>query len=241
MTDQTPEQAFAAALAEFQATVPHIAKGNKATVRSDKGNYTYDYADLTDITEVALPALAKCGLSFTSKPTISEGGFVLRYALRHAAGHVEEGDFPLPDPSKFGAQQIGSWLTYARRYALCAITGIAPGGDDDDAAKAADARAADPMRAPQRAARKNAEQVRAEPDPWATATPAEPDRVTDVAWIDGFRARVNAAGKPSELRGLREEANVQWAEHKLSRDDAAALKGEIDQREAELRGELVAP
>lgn len=236
MTDKTPEQQFAEALAAFQESVPHIAKGQRATVKSDKGNYSYDYADLTDITEVALPALAKQGLSFSAKPTVSGGDFVLHYTLRHVGGHQDDGDFPLPDPSKYGAQQIGSWLTYARRYALCAVTGIAPGGDDDDAVRAGDARAVDPLQAPQRAQRRNARDInpQTDPDEWATATPTQPERVTDAAWIDGFHSRLAACTKPSEVRGLDGEAHVAFAEGRLTADDAKTLKGEIDARMKEL-------
>lgn len=241
MTDVAPEAAFAAALAAFQENCPQVSKGNTAQVKSEKGSYSYKYADLTDITEVALPALAKQGLSWTARPMMTEHGFVLRYALLHEAGHREEGDYPLADPSRFTSQQIGSYLTYARRYCLCAVTGIAPGGDDDDAVRAENAVAADPLpRAPRtRGAteRKTAEQIAGGPDPWATATPApEPDRVTDAAWIEGFRTRIAAAGSASELRGLQGEANGQWSQRKLSREDAAALRTEVDGRMKELTG-----
>lgn len=241
MTDLTSEQQFAVALAAFQAELPVIKKDHKASVKSEKGSYSYAYSPLEDISPVAMPLLAKNGLSFTSRPMMTDHGFVLRYALLHTAGHREEGDFPLADPSKFDAQKIGSWLTYARRYALCAVTGIAPGGDDDDAAKAGDARAAE-FQAPHRAQRRSRGEVQpAADDPWTTAEPAkpaEPERVTDVAWIDDFRTRITLATRPSELRGLEAEANVQWADHKLSRDDAAALKREMTQREAELKGDV---
>jgi hypothetical protein len=234
MTDLTPEQQFADALAAFQSEIPHIAKGQKANA----GNYSYSYADLTDITQEALPLLAKHGLAWTAKPTISEGGFVLAYTLMHTAGHREEGLFPLPDPSKFSAQQIGSWLTYARRYALCAVTGIAPGGDDDDAVKAGDARAADPI---PRAPRTRGATTRHKPDgpdpddPWASDAP-EPERVTDAAWIDGFRQRVTAATTVRDLQVLQGEANHMWGEHKLSREDAQQLRAEVEQRTRELKG-----
>lgn len=143
-TNQSPEQAFSAALAEFQHSLPHVGRGQTAQVKSDKGSYSYDYADLATIVSTAAPLLAKCGLSFTARPMLADGNFLLRYALLHSAGHREEGDYPLPDPTKFGSQVIGSAITYARRYALCALTGIAPGGDDDDGAKAVDARSAQP-------------------------------------------------------------------------------------------------
>jgi len=194
-TDKTAEMLFAAALASFQQAIPAVRKDNTAQVKSDKATYSYKYADLTDITEIALPLLAKHGLSWSARPMMTEHGFVLRYALLHEAGHREEGDYPLADPSRFTSQQIGSYVTYARRYCLCAVTGIAPGGDDDDGEKAGDARSADPLpRAPRtRGAteRKNAEQVAADTDPWSTAEPApEPERVTDQAWIESFRRRV---------------------------------------------------
>ena len=228
MSETTPEAAFAEALAAFQAEMPTVRKNQRANA----GNYSYDYADLTDITEAAAPVLARHGLSWTAAPTITEHGFVLRYALLHSAGHREAGDFPLPDPAKFSAQQIGSWLTYARRYALCAVTGIAPGGDDDDAVKAGDARSADITHAPHRAQRHNGKPPA---DDWQAP---EPERATDTAWLDGFRQRLVACTKPSEVRGLQEEANVIWAEHRLSSDDAAALKAEVKQRLDEIQGVL---
>jgi hypothetical protein len=232
MTDKTPEQQFAEALAGFQGELPHIAKGNTAQVKSDKGNYSYSYADLTDITELAAPVLAKHGLSWTAAPTITEHGFVLRYKLLHTAGHFEGGEFPLPDPSRFTAQQIGSALTYARRYSLCAVTGIAPGGDDDDAQKAGDARSVD-ISAPKRAQRASRGQAAAS-EPWETDG-TEPQRgPTDAAWIEGFRQRVTAATNTRDLQALQGEANGKWGEGKLSREDAQALRAEVSERAREL-------
>lgn len=127
------------ALVAFQAELPSVKKGNTAKVASQKGSYSYQYADLTDITEIAMPLLTKHGLAFTSRPTMTENGFVLAYTLRHTSGGSESGEYPLPDPSHNPAQTIGSAITYARRYSLCAATGIAPGGDDDDAGAAQDA------------------------------------------------------------------------------------------------------
>lgn len=124
---------LATALAAFQADLPGIGKGNTAQVKSDKGNYTYKYADLADVSAKVLPLLAKHGLSFSSKPTLDESGrFVLQYALRHGlSGESDEGSYPL---STGTPQQVGSSITYARRYVLCAITGVAPDQDDDGAA-----------------------------------------------------------------------------------------------------------
>ena len=53
----------------------------------------------------------------------------MRYELRHEQGEVINGEWPLPAGGN--PQQIGSALTYGRRYTLCAVTGIAPDEDDD--------------------------------------------------------------------------------------------------------------
>lgn len=141
------EAAFNAALAAFQAEIPTVGKDQTAKVPTKAGgSYSYSYADLTSITEKALPLLAKHGLSFSARPTMHEQhGFVLKYELRHSEGHGTTDFYPLPDPSKCSPQEIGSALTYARRYSLCAATGIAPGGDDDDGQSASTARSAPPV------------------------------------------------------------------------------------------------
>ena len=137
MTTTTKHPNLAAALAAFQAEVPSIRKGNTAST----GSYSYQYADLTDVTEKVLPLLARQGLAFMANPTYDDQGrFVLAYSLMHESGESVTGYYPLQTGKP---QDIGSAITYARRYALTAVTGVAPGGDDDDAAaaqKAAQAR-----------------------------------------------------------------------------------------------------
>jgi ERF superfamily. len=117
---------LASALAAFQLELPAIAKGNTANM----GTFTAKYADLADISRIVLPLLAKHGLSFSAKPTIDDQGrFVLSYVLRHSGGDSDAGVYPLP--ANVSPQQVGSAITYARRYALSSITGIAPDEDDD--------------------------------------------------------------------------------------------------------------
>jgi len=120
-------ETLASALAAFQAELPRLGKGNTA----DAGTYKYKYADLADVSLAVLPLLGKHGLSFSAKPTLDAAGkFVLEYALRHASGESDGGSYPLPTGRP---QEVGSAITYARRYALSAMTGIAPDGDDDGA------------------------------------------------------------------------------------------------------------
>jgi hypothetical protein len=49
--------------------------------------------------------------------------------LLHTSGQWMASSYPLPRQA--GAQEMGSFITYARRYSLCAILGIA-GEDDND-------------------------------------------------------------------------------------------------------------
>lgn len=158
-----------AALSAFQATLPRIAKAQTATVTSDKGRYQYAYADLTDVTDVIVPRLALVGLSWSAMPTTNDAGmFVLEYALEHdESGEVKAGHYPLPDPNRSTPQAIGSAITYARRYTLTAVTGVAPGGDDDDAQSAQEA-------ARQRAAERQDQRPQGQRQATAPATPAAP-------------------------------------------------------------------
>jgi hypothetical protein len=124
---------LAAALVAFQAELPTVRKGETARVPTKSGGeYTYRYADLADVSGVVLPLLAKHGLAFTAKPTLAGGRFVLAYRLLHTSGESDGGFYPLPDSGS--AQEYGSNITYARRYALLSVTGVAPDTDDDGAA-----------------------------------------------------------------------------------------------------------
>lgn len=121
---------LAGALHALQQNLPSVAKGNTA----DTGKYKYQYADLGDVQAAIFPLLGTYGLTWTTAPTLTDHGFALRYKLHHA--HSDEsvtGDYHLPAGTP---QEIGSAITYARRYALCAVVGLAPGGDDDDGAAA---------------------------------------------------------------------------------------------------------
>jgi hypothetical protein len=125
-----PSGSLAAALAAFQAELPRLPKSKTANT----GSYDYGYADLAEAVLIILPRLAKHGLSFSSKPTVLDGRPVLVSTLRHAGGEYDEAIWELPP--KGSPQQIGSAITYGRRYTLCAMTGVAAGDEDDDGREA---------------------------------------------------------------------------------------------------------
>lgn len=133
MSDEKPSGLFAA-LAALQGELPHIDKSNVGDIpgKDGKRGYKYKYADLADVSRAILPLLSKHGLAFNSKPTIVDGEFGLLYKLVHKSGEKDEGFYPF---GRGGSpQQVGSLITYARRYTLCAVTGAAPDEDDDAAA-----------------------------------------------------------------------------------------------------------
>ena len=140
---------LAAALAAFQGEAPAVAKTKTAQVRSDKGSYSYSYADLADVAAAAYPVLSRHGLSFLCYPRQGERGLELVGRLSHEGGESVEGSLPIPGATP---QQIGSSITYARRYLLGSLTGIVTDEDDDGAAASAQAaHRTPPARAPRKA------------------------------------------------------------------------------------------
>lgn len=126
-----------AALAAVQAELPDVNKSRTVEVENKAGEfqYSFDYADLFEISRKILPLLSKHGLAWMAKPTLGpDGKMALVYKLMHVSGQVEEGVYPLSHGGT--AQQLGSAITFARRYCLCSVVGVAPKEDDDDGAAA---------------------------------------------------------------------------------------------------------
>ena len=76
----------------------------------------------------AAPLLAANGLAFSCLPTIEEGRITLQALLLHDSGERLSGSLPIAGGTP---QQVGSALTYARRYLLGCMTGIVTDDDDD--------------------------------------------------------------------------------------------------------------
>jgi hypothetical protein len=204
MTEHPPT--LAASLALLQTKLPVIHKGETATVKSQRTGQTfsYKYANLADFTATVLPLMGGCGLAFLAKPTLREDGrFMLVYKLLHTSGEAEEGAYPLP--SEGSPQEIGSAITYARRYALCCVTGVAADEDDDGAAAT---RAHEQSQ--RRAKPRQRQQQEPEPSPPAEPPNAEsaptvadqPESAEHVdAWMLDFTDRVANAPDVATLRG----------------------------------------
>jgi hypothetical protein len=116
---------LAQALSQLQADLEPVKKGETA----DTGSYTYSYADIADIAAAVYPLLGKYGLAYCARPKFIGDRYVLLGELLHVSGGVKDAEFPLPD--RASVQQLGSALTYGRRYLLGCLTGVVTEADDD--------------------------------------------------------------------------------------------------------------
>jgi hypothetical protein len=122
---------LAEALSKAQGELQPLAKGRKAEIEGKEGKrgYSYGYADLADVIDCYRPALSKYGLSVIQPMEVHEGHIVLVTRLMHSSGEWIDSRFPLQVYQR--AQEQGSAITYARRYAVTALLGIAAEEDDD--------------------------------------------------------------------------------------------------------------
>lgn len=135
--------AFVAAQAQFT----HVVASKQGQARAA----TFRYADLADLVEMARPVLAAHGLAFQSHNGHADGGVTCETVIVHATGgELRSGPTFIAVPDDAGAQAFGSAYTYARRYSLLAMLGIA--ADDDDGVAAMQAQAAKVERAQHAAA-----------------------------------------------------------------------------------------
>ena len=124
---------LAKALLAFQKEAPDLPKTHTAKVKTKSGaEYSYKYADLGDIAAKVRPLLNKHGVIFSQALGIVNGRRVLQTTICHAeSGDTDTSTVLLPDTENM--QELGSAITYARRYGLIAHLGLVAEDDDDGA------------------------------------------------------------------------------------------------------------
>lgn len=126
-----------AALAKAQAEIKPPVKNRKVDFTHNGQRTKYAYADLADVIEAIKLPLSKHGLSIShALESPAAGKFGMRTTLLHSSGESRSTWYPLADPTNMKPQSVGSALTYARRYSLSGLVGIASDEDDDGAAGA---------------------------------------------------------------------------------------------------------
>jgi len=93
------------------------------------------YADLGAVQDACFPALHSNGFSVMHQIRNEDSGSVLDTILLHESGASWTCPVPLL-VGKNDMQGLGSAITYARRYGLMCLSGVAP--EDDDGNKAAE-------------------------------------------------------------------------------------------------------
>jgi len=129
---------IAAALAKAQAQLVNPEKSLVATVRSDGrrgAEQTFRYAPLSSGLDIVRKTLSQHEIATVQTTAIDEAAGIVRLStvLAHASGEWIASEWPVcPIAETERPQRMGAALTYARRYALFTLVGIA-GEDDLDA------------------------------------------------------------------------------------------------------------
>jgi hypothetical protein len=132
-----PNAALAAAYCQAYAEIQNVVK-NK-----ENPHFNSEYADLSAVLDTVRPVFAKYGLAVYQAPgkltPLPDGAVAISVlsVLMHTSGAMMNVETQVPLGAKATAQAAGGAITYARRYALAAIAGIAQVDDDGNAASSA--------------------------------------------------------------------------------------------------------
>jgi ERF superfamily len=130
---------IAAALAKAQAQLVNPEKSLVGTIRNDKNGpvaeRSFRYAPLSSGLDIVRKTLSQHEIAIVQTTSIDDAGGMVRLStvLAHASGEWIASDWPVcPISETASPHRMGAALTYARRYGLFTLVGIA-GEDDLDA------------------------------------------------------------------------------------------------------------
>src|SRR5258707_9790507 len=129
---------IAAALAKAQAELTNPEKSLVATIRSPfprEGDRTFRYAPLSSGLDIVRKGLGRQEIATIQTTAIDKDAGLIRLTtvLAHSSGEWISSEWPVcPVAETATPHRMGAALTYARRYALFTLVGIA-GEDDLDA------------------------------------------------------------------------------------------------------------
>ena len=130
--------AIAGALAKAQIELANPEKSLTATIRSPfprEADRSFRYASLSSGLDLVRKSLGRHEIATVQTTSIDEAAGLIRLTttLAHSSGEWVSSDWPVCPVSETAApHRMGAALTYARRYALFTLVGIA-GEDDLDA------------------------------------------------------------------------------------------------------------
>lgn len=213
----TPEpHPAAAALAKAQSEMGAVIKNTQNPHLKNK------YADLGAVIDAALPALNANGFALVQRVLRDEHGLAVETRLEHVSSEWFATCIPLLG-AMADMQKLGSAITYARRYGLLALAGLAPEDDDGNAASRREA--------PARDDRPLVEQMGPQPTPRQPAPP-----VPIAAVLGALHEKLDMADTLPKLEQLTSRPSFEGALerlHKEDRDGWMDICGRIEaQREA---------
>src|SRR6266704_6053200 len=128
---------IAAALAKAQVELTNPEKSLVATIRSPfprEADRTFRYAPLSSGLDIVRKSLGRHEIAIVQATSIDKESGLLRLTtvLAHSSGEWISSDWPVCQISDIAVpHRMGAALTYARRYALFALVGIAGEADLD--------------------------------------------------------------------------------------------------------------
>jgi hypothetical protein len=244
---------IAGALAKAQAELTNPERSLRATIRSPfprEADRSFRYASLASGLDIVRKALGRHEIATVQTTAIDQEAGLIRLTtlLAHSSGEWVSSDWPVcPVGETAAPHKMGAALTYARRYALFTLVGIA-GEDDLDApdllldlgegSKARQPAKSNGHAAPRTAAEVAAPSLRSSPKP---GTPAPSLLPPDQSAAARDRLLDELAGLPSA------EAATEWtrdaitAKNGLMAGDARAVEEAFDRKLSELAPETDCP
>src|SRR5258708_6136813 len=121
--------AIVAALAKAQGEFPPIHKDKEVTVITKAGKrYSFRYAPLETVMEKVRPVLARNNIAIMQYASEKE----IVTVLLHTSGEwLSSPPMKISMEEEGSMQAMGSAITYAKRYSLCAMLGVVADDDDD--------------------------------------------------------------------------------------------------------------
>jgi hypothetical protein len=236
--------ALASALAKAQAELVNPEKSLTATIRTGRaveGERTFRYAPLSSGLDIVRKILGQHEIATVQSTAIDQAAGIVNLTtmLAHASGEWIASDWPVcPVAETANPQRMGAALTYARRYALFTLVGIA-GEDDLDAPDLC--QTPSPPSAANRVLKPLPDQWRA---PFHTPgngrgrgmTKGEPPAIIDgeqsAALRDRLLAEIGNIGSAELAANWAREALA--TKNKLAAPDAKLIEDGFEQRLAEL-------
>lgn len=123
-SDEGRTQLFVA-YAKAQAEMGEVYK------RVNNTFFNSQYADLSAVLDAVRPAFSSNGLAIIQSPSFDGEVVSVETIITHIGGGWLRSVLSMK-PMKADPQGIGSATTYAKRYAILSLAGVAPEGEDDD-------------------------------------------------------------------------------------------------------------